>query len=250
MSPSATRRLLATVVALAIALASCSSGGSDGGERSTTSLVPTTVVVDDDPPSDAALRAILPKASDFGEEWSEQTGAIEGEDPALTDAIDAQCPALAAFRQVDRAHDVVGSYYDTSRRQLEIAFNPDGVIYTRRSFAKLIAAVNDCGEITYDGRTGTRFTLTPTAQAERQLGEQGVRLAISSVIVAASIGGPVAANSYLYVFQRGPVVVTVQGSDAVDPTTGQVAKFEPSALDPTAGSIDSLLRDVELALAD
>lgn len=268
--PASLRRLVPAAVAVALLVGCSSDDGADADVVPASTTEAATQTTDEDgtttegeastedeatteeapattgsAPTAEQLDGLLPEPADLGAGWSDAPTSADSDDPALDAAIEAQCPELARLQdEEDEADEVVGSYVNADSTELEVTLDDDAEAYSDEEFTAIIDAIGTCGEVTYTDDRGLTYLLNLSAQKEDGLGEQAARLTVDIHAEGSGLAQPIDLISNLIAFRRGPVGVSITGTDAVDGETQTVTPFDPALLDELAPMLDDDLADV------
>ena len=261
-TPMTFRRGLGLVAVAALLATGCGAKGASEGSSVTTApsgepaattvvagetTVPdsTTTEPDDGMVTSDDLEAILPSASDIGPGYSEvRNDRSDANEPdPIGDALTAQCPEVEELNGDDEDDDdeVSAKFEDDEGRSIEVKLSPTAKERSPDELATFIEAVNGCDDITASDAKFD-YSITLAAGEEPSLGDQAIRLALSITISGGDLPGPLALNTYGYIFRIGTVGGQITGSDGTDGTTR--IKFDSDDLDPLVLDMEARVDDL------
>lgn len=210
---------------------------SEGGALApATTETPAEVVTIED------LESILPEAADIGAAYRAVTeDDDDGPDP-VQDALDEQCPDVAATQGEDDDDDDVSRTYEGPRgRQIKVTLSASSTVRTETELAAYVDAVNDCRSVVVRD-SGVDYELTFEAEEVPDIGEQAVRVHLSVTVDAPELSAPVTINTYGVNFRIQDVAAQVTGTDAVNGE--QRLAFDESRLDPVIADLEVRIEEL------
>jgi len=252
------RRIAAILAAGAMLVAGCSTsgGGSEGGDKTTTTGgdEPTTTSGGDetttstgggpdDGPTTEDLEAILPAATDIGAGWTEDNTPDDDEENT---SFEEQCPEVAdvGLGDDDDSDKVTQKFMDTEERQLEVSLSPTAEALDQDQLEAFVDAINQCGTITDTNDQGVTSSFDLEAQADRDYGEQGIRLQADVTIKSDVLPRELTLTLYSLSWREGTVGVQITAFDGIDDATFEAVPFETDVLTGLADDVDAQVENL------
>ena len=219
---------------------------SDGGSTKDTTAATTTTEAKGSSITEAALKAILPEASDIGPDYTLDeitTGGDSGDssddEPDATDkAMEEACPEVAKLdfgTSGGNEDEVTASFKTKDDRGIEVSLDPSPSGLEEENIDEIIDAFNACKEIKVTEQ-GTDMVMTLKAEKLDGFGDFGIK--VNFDIAFQMMGSDLGLQFHGYVFKANDVAVSVLATSGLDPATMAAVPADVKLLDPLSAEME------------
>lgn len=223
------------------------SASDGGGSTKDTKATTTTTEADSGPITEAALKAILPEASDIGPDYTLDeitTGGDSGDsstttEPDATDkAMEEACPEVSKLdfgTSGGNDDEVTASFKTKDDRGMEVSLDPTPSGLDEKDLGKIVDAFNACKEIKVTEQ-GTDMTMTLKAEKLDGFGDFGIK--VNFDLSFQMMGSDIGLQFHGYVFKENGVAVSVLATSGLDPATMAAVPADVKLLDPLSAEME------------
>lgn len=258
------RRSTPAAIALTAALLLAGCGASGGNESSSTTAKTdtkstsattdgggstkdtTTTEAEGGSITEAALKAILPEASDIGPDYTldeittggDSSDSSSDEPDATDKAMEEACPEVSKldFGNSDgNSDEVTASFKTEDDRGFEVSLDPTPSGLEEKDLDKIVDAFNACKEIKVTEQ-GTDMVMTLKAEKLDGFGDFGIK--VNFDLKFQMMGSDLGLQFHGYVFKANGVAVSVLATSGLDPATMAAVPADVKLLDPLSAEME------------